>query len=296
MTYPLASLWLGAYFFDKTARGVVAVRNLTVVWASSHENHKGNKWGETMRYNLRTGIQHTKIKLVVAVTALAAAAFPVAIAISVGSAAAVTSGYTLSGSASQQMDGIHLVSGNASQSSDITFMVPAGTTVSGLNNLEATLMAVTGTCGGGSPRFSVVTSAGNIFVYPGTAPNFNSCSNGSTGNLLTTADLRVDTSQLPGGTFYDTWAHAVTIAGSDQVTEIDLVVDGGWLASQTFVVSEATVNATSYSFVPSADSCKSDGWQSFTTNPGPFKNQGQCVSWFNHHNGVGQDDVHAVKS
>lgn len=35
-------------------------------------------------------------------------------------------------------------------------------------------------------------------------------------------------------------------------------------------------------------SCKHGGWRQFK-NPS-FKNQGQCVSYFNHHNGKGQDD------
>ena len=28
------------------------------------------------------------------------------------------------------------------------------------------------------------------------------------------------------------------------------------------------------------DDCKDGGWQNFTCSPGPFKNQGQCVSYF----------------
>jgi hypothetical protein len=28
------------------------------------------------------------------------------------------------------------------------------------------------------------------------------------------------------------------------------------------------------------DDCKDGGWMSFTSPPGPFKNQGQCVSYF----------------
>jgi hypothetical protein len=35
-------------------------------------------------------------------------------------------------------------------------------------------------------------------------------------------------------------------------------------------------------------SCKHGGWRQFK-NPS-FKNQGQCVSYFNHHNGKGKDD------
>ena len=33
---------------------------------------------------------------------------------------------------------------------------------------------------------------------------------------------------------------------------------------------------------PSKDDCKDEGWKSFTGPPGPFKNQGQCVSFFAH--------------
>jgi YVTN family beta-propeller protein len=31
------------------------------------------------------------------------------------------------------------------------------------------------------------------------------------------------------------------------------------------------------------DACKNGGWQNFTSPPGPFKNQGQCVSFFARH-------------
>lgn len=40
-----------------------------------------------------------------------------------------------------------------------------------------------------------------------------------------------------------------------------------------------------------SDSCKKGGWATFTSPA--FKNQGQCVANFNHHDGVGQDDKHA---
>ena len=38
----------------------------------------------------------------------------------------------------------------------------------------------------------------------------------------------------------------------------------------------------------SKDQCKKGGWQTFN-NPS-FKNQGQCVSYVNHHDGHGNDD------
>jgi hypothetical protein len=87
-------------------------------------------------------------------------------------------------------------------------------------------------CGGGAPRFSIALSGGkNIFVYFGPAPNFTNCYYGwqNTENVILATDARWDTSQLAGGTFYDTHAHALTLAGSIPVTSISIVVDSGWL-------------------------------------------------------------------
>src|SRR5260221_822083 len=46
-----------------------------------------------------------------------------------------------------------------------------------------------------------------------------------------------------------------------------------------------------HGYVPgyTKDQCKNGGWK---TNfpPGTFKNQGDCVSFFNHHDGEGNDD------
>ena len=93
-------------------------------------------------------------------------------------------------------------------------------------------------CCGGSPRFVLGTSLGpnnNISVYIGPTPNFTLCPSDtpqSTGNLIGTAELRWDTSQIPGGTFYDTYANAITLLNglSAQITDIALVVDGSWCA------------------------------------------------------------------
>lgn len=58
-------------------------------------------------------------------------------------------------------------------------------------------------------------------------------------------------------------------------------------------------NGTTYDFqltnTPAdKDACKADGYLNLTDESGnAFKNQGQCVAWTNHNNGVGQDDVHA---
>jgi len=172
----------------------------------------------------------------------------------------------------------------------VDFDTPTGMTVSQLNNLSTDYKFTAGSCGGGAPRFqinvSTTTGTHNIFVYIGPPPSYTGCPiDGwlSTGNLLTPASL-VDASQL-GGPFYDPWAAAQTTYGALVVTGIQLVTDGSWAVAggvQTVLVDNVQINGTNFTFDPSPtkDSCKKGGWQSFTSSPGPFKNQGDCVSFF----------------
>ena len=173
--------------------------------------------------------------------------------------------------------------------SGINFDIPAGTTFSDLQNLSTDYMFTAGSCGGGSPRFQLNltngTSSGSIFVYIGPPPNYTGCPQNvwlNTGNLASAANL-VDTGQLPGGTFYDPYASAQVKYGSYAVTGIQLVADGGWAVGsvQTALADNVMINASTYTF-EGVDSCKKDGWQQFLTAPGPFKNQGACVSYFSH--------------
>jgi len=73
----------------------------------------------------------------------------------------------------------------------------------------------------------------------------------NTGNLATSASF-VDTSQLPGGTFYDTFASADVKYGSDVVTGIQLVVDGAFFfpsnPQQDVRVDNIVINSMTYSF------------------------------------------------
>jgi len=132
----------------------------------------------------------------------------------------------------------------------------------------------------------------NVFVIPilleRSAPNYTLCPQNiwlNTGNLASPVNL-VDTSQLPLGTFYDPDAAAQVKYGGYTVTGIQLVADGGWAVAgnvQTVLADNVMINNITYTF-ESADSYKKDGWQQFTSAPGPFKNQGACVSYFSHNN------------
>lgn len=168
-----------------------------------------------------------------------------------------------------------LVSNSSNPYSFIRFDDLDGDSLSALTNLSADV--VSAQYGGGAPRFSVELSNGkSVFVYLGTAPSFGSGGAGETGNLIAGSDLRVDTSQLPGGTFYDTWADAEALAGGATISGIDVVVDADWATggSQTVVLDSVTINGTTYGFSPtSKDDCKNGGWQTFG-----YANQGECVS------------------
>jgi hypothetical protein len=217
-------------------------------------------------------------------------AIPLALALSGASYA--SGSVTLFGpGASFTPNGIQLTSNSNQAFGGIDFAVPSGTTLGNLSTLAATFTVNSGDCGAGSPRYQLNVSTGsgtkNIFVYLGTAPNFNCGGAGatvSTGNLLD-GSQRVDSTQV-GGPFYGTLQDAINALGANTpVTGIQLVVDSGWAfpnTGQSFTFTSVTVNGMTLnlSSPTSKDQCKKGGWQTFV-NP-TFKNQGQCVSWVNH--------------
>lgn len=176
---------------------------------------------------------------------------------------------------------------NGTNYGGVDFNVPAELTVGDLDILSTDYKFTAGSCGGGAPRFQINvtdgTNTGNIFVYIGPAPNYTLCPQNvwaNTGNLAAPTNL-VDTSQLPGGTFYDPYAAAQTRYAAYTITGIQLVTDGSWFfnGTQTVLADNVKINNVTVTF-ESANSCKNDGYQQFTSSPGPFKNQGQCVSYF----------------
>jgi hypothetical protein len=196
--------------------------------------------------------------VIVSLAALAAAA----VAAGTASAAGITS--SLFGGAVQESADVKLVSdytdvGTANDYSGIAFTLPAGTTFSSLTTLSTEFNPTVGGCGGGSPRFSLKLASGkNVFVYFGPSPNFTGCSLNSwqsTGNLIGNNDVgRYDTSQVQAGTQSNTYAGALALIGSQNVTEIDLVADAGWFfnpKSQTVLVRNVNINGQTFVTPPS---------------------------------------------
>jgi hypothetical protein len=196
--------------------------------------------------------------VIVSFAALAAAA------VAAGTAAASGITSSLFGGAVQESADVKLVSdltdaGTANDYSGIAFTLPAGTTFSSLTTLSTEFNPTVGGCGGGAPRFSLKLASGkNVFVYFGPSPNFTGCTLNSwqsTGNLIGNNDTgRYDTSQVQAGTQSNTYAGALALIGSQNVTEIDLVVDSGWFfnpKSQTVLVRNVNINGQAFVTPPS---------------------------------------------
>jgi hypothetical protein len=123
-----------------------------------------------------------------------------------------------------------------------------------VSSLKADYAFTLGNCHGGSLRWQVRTSPTEaLHIYYGDEPNFTDCTTNSQSgvNMIGLSDLRYDTSQYPGGSFYDTYAHALEIVGRDTpVTRVSLVLDSGWQdapnGDQRAEVSNITVNDNVY--------------------------------------------------
>lgn len=242
-------------------------------------------------------------------------------------ATAAAAGITpsLFGGATQESSDVRLVSdlsdtSTANDYSGIAFTLPAGTTFADLSTLSTEFDPIAGGCGGGSPRFSIKLASGkNVFVYFGPSPSFTGCALGtwqSTGNLIGNNDTgRYDTSQVQAGTQTNTYAGALALLGTQQVTEIDLVADAGWFFTpkvQTVLVRNVQINGQTFYATTTggggngggnpAQLCRherdSEGTDAFGQKWGTNHNQrnafGKCVSAHAHghhgENDQGQND------
>ena len=166
------------------------------------------------------------------------------------------------GGATVAADGtLSLVSntGDATAANDYSGASFAGTgvtTFASLSTLSTEFDVTDDDCSGGSPRFQVKvqTPSGekNVFVYLGPTPSFTGCSPNvwiASGNLVGSTEGRFDTSQIQAGTQVSTYAQALALVGSFQVTSISLVVDSGWAFSdkeQTVRARNVKVNASTF--------------------------------------------------
>jgi hypothetical protein len=178
------------------------------------------------------------------------------------------------------------IGSDANTANDYSYLSlqPSGTFhFSDLTNLTAGYTFTQGDCHGGSLRWSVrVDGNGNgindgaptdpaVFIYYGAYPQFgnggvNGCTptsplgeDSSNHNMLAadrTDDLRFDTGQFAGGTFYDTYTHSLALTGSLQVLNATLVLDSGWqyapLGDQKVTLGAVTVNDST--FIPKTGS------------------------------------------
>ena len=139
-------------------------------------------------------------------------------------------------------------------------------------------LANAGQCQGGSPRFNVVTNVMTYFLgCNNVIPVING--NGTVTYTFTAATIAAAGNQIPVPT--GTISSVEVLIDAQGSADLSNIVFNG----QTQVPVPPTGSPTA------KNQCMHGGWSSFTSPS--FKNQGQCISWFNHHDGRGADDAHA---
>jgi hypothetical protein len=146
--------------------------------------------------------------------------------------------------------------GATNDASGATFTGTGVTTFASLTTLSTEFNVTDDDCKEGSPRFQirVQTPAGekNVFAYLGPAPSFTGCPQNvwmPSGNLIGSVDGRFDTSQVLAGTQVSTYAQALAVVGSMQVTGLSIVVDSGGAfgdKEQTVLVRNVKVNSSTF--------------------------------------------------
>ena len=171
--------------------------------------------------------------------------------------ASAADGYTLFGTGTlvSGEDSPHAIQATAdgiSTFGGVSFPVPDGLTVGGLNTLATDYRFTAGSCGAGSPRFSAEVQDGSetkaLFFYVGQAPSYAGCPANAwaaSGNLAAPSNL-VDAMQI-GGAFYMPYSLVQLQYGSLPVTGIELVADGSG-GAQTVQFDNSQVNSTTVDY------------------------------------------------
>jgi hypothetical protein len=146
----------------------------------------------------------------------------------------------------------------------------AGATITGVSGQTFTsasfTLASTSQCQGGSPRFNIVANGTTFFLgCNNVTPTINA--DGTATYTFTAATIAAGGNQIPVPT--------------GTISSVDVLID----VQGTADISKITFNGQNeVPVIPgpmSKEQCKHGGWKSFTSPP--FRNQGQCVSWFEHH-------------
>ena len=141
--------------------------------------------------------------------------------------------------------------------------------------------ACSGTGAGASPPDSTVTLS-TTFTIPGTPQGATlalAVDNGATVSINGQVVATLSSTNTPITNF--TAMHQFTISTPVFVTGANTISILGHNGGPTGynpagVVAKLTVSSTS----TPTNLCKHTGWKDWTTTPGPFKNQGDCVSYF----------------
>jgi hypothetical protein len=144
----------------------------------------------------------------------------------------------------------------------------AGADITGLNgqafSSASFTLANAAQCQGGSPRFDISTTNGLFFlgcnnVTPTTNPDGTVTYTFSPANLVP-AD---PTKTVPG-----------------TITAVDVLIDVSGTADLTNITVNGVVQVPTPTAPTSKNACKHGGWKHFSSPK--FKNQGQCISYWNH--------------
>jgi hypothetical protein len=146
----------------------------------------------------------------------------------------------------------------------------AGATVTGVSGQTFTsasfTLASATQCQGGSPRFNVVANGTTFFLgCNNVTPTINA--DGTATYTFTAATIAAAGGQVPVPT--------------GTISSVDVLIDVQGTADLSNITFNGQLQTVVAGGPTSKAQCKNGGWKSFT-DPS-FKNQGQCVSWFNHH-------------
>ena len=141
----------------------------------------------------------------------------------------------------------------------------AGAEITGVSGQTFTsasfTLANTTQCQGGSPRFNIFTTTGTFFLGCNTV------------TPVVNMDGTATYSFVP--------ANAFPGPPTGTVTGVEVLIDVQGTADLSNIIYNGQLQTPVATSPTSVAQCKHGGWKSFTSPS--FKNQGQCVSWVQHH-------------